>query len=235
MTIKIKKEDGTYIGAANHTEVIRELAVGQAKLKLENSVAALTDSSGGDATPTADEVQFVDAFVGAANSGTSLAQKAATETALGKVKNAVTELATKTNEILALLGLTQLTDNSGGTAADGTIAAMDTSTTAATTGCVVATTNAIVTVINDAFNELGLKANIIAKAVGIEGVNLAADFASKNGTIAAISTSTGTAADPGVTKAEVDAALVIWADNVAYLAALLNAARAAAPVKAVVV
>lgn len=231
MTVKIRK-DGTYTGANNHTEVLIALTQQGAKQKLEG-VAALTDSSGGDATPTADAVQTVADFAGAAASGSNLAGKATTETALGKVKDAVTELATKTNAMLALLGLTQLTDNSGGTTADGTIAALDQTVTGASTGAVVATTNAIVAVINDAFNEIGLKVNVIATALGVTPVTIASGFATKNGTIAAISTSTGTAADPGVTKAEMDAALVKWADNVAYLAAKLNTYRTAAAVKVV--
>jgi len=231
MTVKIKT-DGTYTGADNHTKVLIELAKQGAKQKIEG-VAALTDSSGGDATPTADKVQIVADFVSTAASGSSLAGKATTETALGKVKNGITELATTTNAVLALLGLTQLTDNSGGTSADGTIAAYDASVTGATTGAVVATTNAIVAVINDAFNEIALKVNIIALAVGVDPVTIDSTFATKNGTIAAISTDTGTAADPGVTKVAMDAALVKWQDNTAYLAAKLNEFRTAAAVKVV--
>jgi hypothetical protein len=41
--------------------------------------------------------------------------------------------------------------------------------------------------------------------------------------LAAISTATGTAADPGTTKARVDADLTVFANNVATIAARINA------------
>ncbi len=234
MTIKIRKQDGTYIGnkgTGGHTDVIIALAEQSSKGRLER-FTALTDSSGGTAGAT---VQKLATLVGAAASGSSLAGKATTETALDKVKDAITELATQTNLMLARLGLTTLTDSSGGAAADLTIAALDVSVTGAATGAVVATTNAIFATIDDAFYELGLKANILAKAVGIAPLTFSSGFATKNGVIAAISTSTGTAADPGVTKVEMDAALVKMAANVKLLATRLNLFQSAAVSSIVVV
>lgn len=224
MTIKVKK-DGTYVGASNHTDVIRALIQQTTKLKAEQ-IAALTDNSTGDPTPTAGEVQVVAAFAGAAASGSNLAGKATTETALGKVKNAITELATKANAFATALGVTGLTDSSGGTAADGTIAACDVSVTGATTGALVENSNTIRLAINDAFAEITKVVNRCAVAVGHDELEIDYDdFASTNGTVGAIGTDTGTAADPGVTKAEMDAALVKWVDNIAYIAAKLNDLR----------
>jgi len=224
MTIRINALDGTISGGKNDKQAFIALVQGYAKIKAEQ-IAALTDSSTGDATPTAAEVQAVAAFEGAAADGSSLAGKASTETALGKVKNAVTELATKANAFAAALGVTGLTDSSGGTTADGTIAACDQSVTGATTGAVVATTNAIVTAINDGFHEIALVVNRCAVAVGHTELAIDETFATANGTAPAIATETGTAADPGVTKVEMDAALVKWVDNIAFLAAKLNTFR----------
>ena len=225
MTIKVRK-DGTLQGATGIHDVVYALAAQAAKTKA-GEVAALTDNSSGDATPTANAVQSVAAFVGAAASGSNLADKTTFEAALGKVKNAVTELAAKANAVAAKVGVAGVTDNSGGTAADGTIAACDQSVTGASTGSLVDDTNAIRVVINDAFAEITKVVNRCAVAVGETKVSASADFAAANGTIAAISTATGTAASPGVTKVEADAALVTWVDNIAFLVAKLNSIRAA--------
>lgn len=232
MPVKINGKSGIYSDGVNHTQAIIALAKAAASSKI-SSVSALTDNSTGSAT--SNTVLPVTAFSNAANAATNLAQKAATETALGKVKDAVKELATKINAINTKLGLDTVTDNSGGAAADGTIAAMDVAVTAATTGAQATETNAIRLVINDAFRELVSCVNQAATAVGVEKVtcDLSA-FASRDKTIAAISTGTGTAADPGITKVAMDAALTKWANNVAVLAAKINEVLAA-PAQIVVV
>lgn len=238
---KINRHDLTYANATSHSRVIADLALSIGKLKVE-AITALTNSSGGNAA-LAGGVQGVAAFVNAANVSTSLAQKAATETALGKIKDAITELAAKANAMATVLSLPTITDNSGGASADGTISALDLSTTAATTGSQATETNAIRLVVNDAFYELAALVNKICVATDVDPLtitktNFAQDsdgLVTKNSTIAAISTSTGTAADPGITKAAMDAALVVWGANVAYIATKLNTIRTVAPNKTVVV
>ena len=238
---KINLKDLTYLNATSHSRVLADLAQSIGKLKAE-AVAALTDSSGGNAA-LAGGVQGVAAFVNAANAATNLAGKATTETALGKVKDAITELATKANEYATRLSVTGLTDSSGGATADGTIAALDLSVTAAATGAQATETNAIRLVINDACYELANLVNRLCIATDVTAATITkTNFAqnsdglvTKNSTIAAISTGTGTAADPGITKAAMDAALVVWGANVAYLAAKLNALRTVAANKTVVV
>lgn len=238
---KINRHDLTYVNATSHSRVLSDLALTVSKLKVE-AIAALTNNSGGNATPTGG-VKAVAAFVNAANASTNLAQKAATETALGKVKDAITELATKANAMATVLSLPTVTDSSGGASADGTIAALDLTTTAATTGSQATETNAIRLVINDAFIELAALVNRICKATDVTELTITkTDFAQTadgllvtNKAIAAVSTSTGTAADPGITKAAMDAALAVWGANVAYIATKLNEIRTVAPNKVVVV
>lgn len=233
MTVKLNKLDGTNASGKNPTELIVLLAMQAAKAKLEE-VAALTDNSAGDPTPTADTIQEVAAFVEVADAGTTSAQKANAETILGTVKDAVTELATKANAMAAKLGIEQLTDNSGGTTADGTIGAIDQTVTAATTGAQDTATNANRVLLNDAFLELGMITNRIAKACGVAPLNIDID-GTANGTIAALTTDVGTAADPAISATAFNAAVVKWADNVAYIAAKLNECRASTALEVVVV
>lgn len=234
MTAKIKS-DGTLVGVSNLTEFLVKAANTIAKIKAE-TVVALTDSSTGDATPAAATVQAVAAFVNEADVATSLAKKTETETALGKVKNAITELATKANEYATILGVTGLTDESGGTAADDTIAALDQSTVAAATGVVIASVNPIRVVINDAFAEITKVTNRCCVAAGVAELAIDYDdFEDTDGTIAEIATDGGTAADPGISAAAIDAALVKWADNVAFIAAKLNVLTATAATQVTVI
>lgn len=225
---KIKK-DGTFQGANSTADALHLLAQSIGKLKAE-AITALTDSSAGDATPASGQVDYVAAFTNTANAATNLAGKATTETAIGKVKDAVTELVQKTNSFASRLGLDQFTDNSGGTTADGTIAALDQSVTAAATGALKTNTDAIFANLNKIFYNLTRKVNECAKACGVSELNISTTFTANvvmSDTIAVIATDTGTAASPGVSKAEMDAALVKMANNVAYIAAKLNELRTA--------
>lgn len=231
--VKVNRKDGTNNKGKNQREVTALILDQMAKAKCE-TVTALTDNSTGNASPAAAKVQYVAPFTSAANSGTSLAQKAATETALGKIKDAVAELAAQANTFATLLGATGLTDNSGGTTPDKTIAACDKSVTAATTGAQITETNAIAVSINDAFAEIVKVLNRVASSLNLSKLTLETGMPTANGTIPAIATVVGTAADPGITKVAMDAALVKWVDNIAYIAAKLNTFRAVANVQIVV-
>mgnify|MGYP007083426500 CR=1 FL=1 len=237
MTVKLNKLDGSNNAGKNPTELLILLAKQSQKLKVEQSVAALTDNSSGDATPAADSVQTVGAFANEADAGGggSSADATAAAAVLVTVKNAITELVAKTNEYAEVLGLAELTDNSGGAAVDGTIAAIDTTVTAATTGAQATETNAARLTINAAFLEIGTKVNEIASALGLEELTLDDTATTPDGTVAAVTTAVGSAADPAVSKTAFDAAVVKWTDNVAFIAAKLNEFRTVAPVEIVAV
>lgn len=228
MTIKINSQFGNKAGKTVETVVI-ELAKAHAR-DVAATVTDVTDSSGG--TDAAGVVVAASvAQVNVANSGTSLAQKAATETALGTVKDALVELFAKANAYATALGLATVTYSGGGTAADGTVAAMTVATTAATTGAQAVETNAQFALINNAFYNVASLTNKIAKATGFAPLTVYTDVAQ---TVPAIAGTVGTAADPGVTKVAVDAALATFRANAATIATKLNAVNAGNTVALVV-
>lgn len=223
MTVKVNRHDGSNNEGKNPTELLVLLAEDFQKLKIETSITALTDNSSGDSTPAADSVQTVAALSNTADAGGggSSADATAAAAVLVTVQDAITELATQTNSICAKLGITQLTDNSGGNSADGTIGAIDTTVTVATTGAQATETNAARLTINAAFLEIGTKVNEIARALGKTELTLD-DAGTADGTIAVVTTAVGSAADPAVSATDFDAATTKWTDNVAFIAAKLN-------------
>lgn len=214
MTLTIRHE-------ALNPEAVLTALVKQNARAVVASVADLTDNSAGSA---GDVVALSVALTNAANAATNLAQKAATEAALTTVKDALAEIYAKANAYAVKLGLDQVTYNGGGAAADGTIAAVTVAVTAAATGVQAASMNANLAALNTAFYNASILVNKIAKATGYDGVDTFVD--SRETTIAALAVDGGTAADPGVTKAAVDAELVKAANNVATLAAKLNEVNA---------
>lgn len=213
MVYKYKKE------AINPTRALYHLIQAHART-VTSSVASLTDSSGGTPSTTT-VVAASTSLAAAANSGTNLAQKAASEAILVTIVDALKELYTKANEYATALGLPTVTYSGGGASTDGTIAAVSVSTTAAATGLVAANVNAIFTVLNTDFYILAALVNKIANAQGVSTLtNLTNQtFAS---TVASISTDTGTAADPGVTKTAFDAETTKLRNNISTLATKIN-------------
>lgn len=181
------------------------------------ALTALTDNSTGSA---AAKFTIPEKAVAIAASGSNLAQKAATETALGKVKNALATLYTRANAVATGLGLETSTYVGGGTDGAGTVAALDKSVTGATTGAALVEYEANRLAINGNLTTLKGFVDRLANAVGIKDL---ADKAGQTGAHVAITGTVGTAAAPGVSKAKVDADLTAWANNVAILAAKLNA------------
>ena len=218
----IKVNAGYDISNGNTIEtVVLELVKAHAR-SCVSGVTNLTDSSGGTASGTNTLVAASTSLTNTANSGTNLAQKASTETALSAAKDALLELATKANEYATKLGITGLTWNGGGTAADGTIGSIGVSVTAASTGAKATETNAIFGAINVATYKLGTLVNKLAIATGKTPLVLTALRTTFTSTVSTLSTDTGTAADPGLTKAAVDAELAKVRNNVATIAAKLN-------------
>ena len=214
--------------------LIRALAQYQARhaLNAGTAITALTDSTGGTAdAATAGRRLFKPATaVGGAASGSNLAGKASTETALGAAVDGVAEIAAKANAMAARLGLGALTYNGGGATPDDTLAAVSNAVTGATTGAVVADFNAVVAALADAQAAVAHQVSRIARACGVPATSLgtagwAPNFNLASGAVAALSTATGTAASPGVLKTEADAALGVLRNNLATMAAVLNACR----------
>lgn len=225
--IKIQKS-GTIHGGQNIHEALYALVQQQSHV-LANGVADLTNNSGG----TAGTLTLVTPVTEAADVSTSSAQKAATETALNLVKDALLELATTANAVATVLGIDTLTYNGGGTAADGTIGAITVAVTAATTGVQDTETNAVITAFNKAQFQIFTMINKLREACGLSAIkaNYAVTFTP---TVAAITVSGGTAGDPAVPKTQMDARLVTLRANIKTLAdALVTITNTAATAKIV--
>ncbi len=198
------------------------LAKDIARLKLA-ALTDLTDNSAGTASSTR-TLTVPGALVNVADAGTTSAQKASSESALATLLNAISELAAQANTFSTTLGLPTLTYNGGGAAPDLTIAAVTKSITAATTGVPAATVNTVFSAYSNAIYQVALRVNALAKAVGAPLLNLSAyEGTASASTVAALATSLGTAANPGVAKNGIDAEFSKFADNIATIAATLNA------------
>jgi hypothetical protein len=201
--------------------VLREMARYQARTAV--AATALTDSSGGTADAEYDLGVVADA-TNTANSGTSLAGKASTETAMGTVLDALATLYAKANTAATALDLDTLTYSGGGTSGGNTLGAVTVSVTAAATGVPATAWNTFTAAAENAFYQLGCHVNKLCRATGKDELDVSAMIGTESETtIDAISTSTGTAADPGVTKVKADADLLAFAHNAATVAARLNA------------
>ncbi len=219
-----------------------------------NTVVALTDSSTGTAQATIKDIAAFPADT--ADSSTSLAQKAATETEMGDIVDAFNSLWDKANELSAGLGHATRTYDGGGTGSD-TLAAIG-AVTAAATGVLQAnmatwltdietTTDALAEFVNDLCDRSGVaqivRVTVTSSFLFDNPVNPLQEKASLNATEQALSrfathqqdpspgsaigTEGGTAADPGQQKADVDTRFANIADNIASLAAKVNGIRSA--------
>lgn len=229
MAINLYK-GGTTIGAISDHEVLRALAQQNAR-RLTAAVTPLTQNSGG--TAGAGILKHAE-LVAVANNATNLAQKAATETALGTVKDGIAEIVAKANATALVLGIAGLTDNSGATAADGTLGAVTVAVTAAATGVVVADTDATLDALDNYLYQAFRLVNKLANAVG--EAPLTSDYVMpEQATIASITVSGGTAADPGISKAAMDAVLVVYRNNIKTVADKLVAINTVAVPKVLAV
>jgi hypothetical protein len=219
MAIKLNSVSLDQTGGKTVESIVGELAKAHCR-SVVSSVTALTDSSGG--TGGSAMLALSTALANEANSGTSLAQKAATETAVGTVKDALLELFTKANEYATKLGIDNVTYNGGGTAADGTVGAVTVAVTAATTGVQATEMNAQMDDLNQRFYVLAVLTNKLLRALGYTELTTTAVQDTWASTLGTLTAAGGTAADPGVTKVAVDAELVKARTNVATIATKLN-------------
>lgn len=221
---------GTTLGGHSDHDVLRALARQQARV-VSGAITNLTNNSGGTA---ATAILAHTTMVNAANSGTSLAQKAASETAIATVLDGYSELLAKANATATALGMSTITDSSGATTADGTLGAITVSVTAATTGAQAAATNTLFDAIDGFQYNVAALINKLAVAVGVTPAVISY-IGTPVATVAAITNSTGTAADPGITKAAMDAELVLYRSYIKYLANVLDSVNTAAVPEVLVV
>lgn len=214
MVLKLNKE-GICKTGESAGEVLLALA-GQHCRALTGAVTPLTNNSGG----TAGHIKKVATLATSANASTNLADVTTTEAALTTVHNAIRELYAKANATAAVLGVDQITYSGGGASPDGTIAAVTVSVTAASTGAQASVNTAVIDKFNNAFYNAAVLVNKLNAACGLP---LLTDEikGTPATTIAAITVSAGTAASPGVTKVDMDAALSKFRDNVKTLASAL--------------
>lgn len=212
---------GHIVGSVSDTLFLKELAQDVAKIYAD-SFSNLTDNSTG-LTTGALTLPTVSGLANTAASGSSLAQKAATETQLGLIRDAFQEIATRTIALHTKLGLGTVAYTGGGTAADGTIAAISDTITGATTGVTLASMTPIVSTYNDALTYLAAKINDVATATGIAPLDNSALAGITIANPATLSVDAGTAADPALTLVAVGAIVKGYEDNIGRMAAKLNA------------
>jgi hypothetical protein len=217
-------------------DALRDFAIYEAKIRVAAAVVAttlanLTDSSGGAAADGTLNAIPVPA-AGFTEAATASAQKAGFETALGTVKNAITELAAKVVALKAIVPATDLANNVGGTAANGTIDAITVTLTAVNTSIVsFATGSVVMKNVRNYLYTLAIEVNKLCVALGVTPVVIAqGEWSAVATPLAALSTDTGTAVDgtaaSGVSKAAGDAFLAACAAATKELATKINALHA---------
>lgn len=244
MTIRLKPK--MFSGAANiHNgtlqNILEALAAGQGKQSAA-TVADLTDNSGGAAANGV--IAAIPLPVAAAGPGVT---KADAEAALVTVKNALTEIAAKVVAVQAKVPATALTNSIGGSAADGTIAAITKNTAnGADTFVRAAGMIGVARIVIDDVATLARQVNALARATGVTPLVDNSGGQALYGaavTVAALSTDTGTAStgadattNATVTATTANAFLSAVADAVKELATTLNAITAdGTPVPVVVI
>lgn len=208
---------GVFSNASNAHEFIYDLTRTVSQLKA-SSITDLTDNTTG--TVATDISGVAATLTNKADDSTSSAQEASAQAILALVKDGLLELATQANTIATRIGLPTVSYNGGGTTVNGTIADVG-AVTAATTGVQATETNAIFTVLNNALFNVANQVKNVANACGVAPPSIS--LAGAVSTVSAIDVSdTGTAADPGVSKADFDAAIASYEVQIKYLANVLN-------------
>lgn len=251
----MRRIDSRYFSGGAHLQgagddalaaIIRDFAIRDAKRTIVTAaVAALTDNSGGAAADgVIAAITFPAATVAIDDPGNCVA-KTEYESALATVKDAYMEIAEKVVALEAVLPTADLTNNIGGTAADGTIAVIDV-TLADAFANLVSRTGALA--LHDDYQNvvatLAWHINRLRVAVGLAPItdNSGGEVlwtANGASTIPALATSTGTAVAVGgssITEDHAEALMTAYAAQIKELATAANAVRAVtAPATAVTV
>ena len=203
-------------------EALAELIMYQAKVKAAG-LADLTDSSTGTARETKLVLGVSTAFVDEAAAGSDLAGEATARAALGAVALGAKLLLTQANAAAKLVGIPQVSVGITGVAALGAVGVA----TGAGTGVKATETNLIRKKLNTAIYVAAGLTNRVTAAVGQTGLLDFSGVPAEDrvfGAVGAIdTTATGTAGTPGVKKAAFDVAVGLWKNDLATIAAALNA------------
>lgn len=226
-TIKVSQSTAGRVDGGSNQRLIVHLAQQHARVAIGTAaIAALTDSSGGAADANRKIVPVLADLVNAANSGTNLADSTTGLAKLNLVKDAILELATKASAVAVAIGAPSITYNGGGTAVDGTIAAIG-SASAAATGCKATETNASIIALDNALFSVAKMINTLLVATNKPKLVIDRAAGVYSSTVAAVTPAIGTPADPGVTAAAFNAKLVLFSNNIATLAVRVNDLRSA--------
>jgi len=206
--------------------ILRGLAIDNARLKVEiNTVKQFTDNSGGTAGSGLVALTIPLVAIDATSAGG--AQVTALDTSLGKIANVGKVMTGTINEASALLGLPASSAVSGSQASADTIPALDTASTSANgaTAATFASAVAALRVAKDNLARIANGMNAVFAAVGAAKVSatVLGPHALDLGLLA-IPSVLGAGPTAAAKKADVDAFLAAYANNVATLAAKWNAA-----------
>lgn len=233
--MKVKKtqfKEGQIYGAQDGSlgDIIVKLAQDNARVKLA-ALSDLTDNSTGTSAGTL-AAQAGGNIARGTLSGTNLAPKAGFDTAVGKIKNAISTLIAQINVGFTPLGLPLITDSTGGTSGAGTIAALDKALTAVNASAVDAVSGAAsLEAIRNALIQVKGYANQLAYAAGRAEIGGLINATEKgkflnNRIVAAIPASgtavAGTVTNSSILDADMDVELSVIANNIASLATFLN-------------
>lgn len=206
---------------------VATIAASYNSLLTQGEITDLTDSTGGTAAAT---LVANPAPAAAAGAATTSSPKAGFDTALAAITNAVASLAARTNQLRNLYGLSPLlTDSSGGTVST-TLASISNNLTAVDgssgTSALDATTAAArMGSVNNAISSLNAAINGVLDVEGIPHLTDALEGTVSNTLAVIAATGTGVGGTDPVTM--LDSAVDTWLghtrDNVASLAAKLNA------------
>jgi len=207
--------------------IVRGLAIDNARLKVEvAAVHDFTDNSTGVAGAAIVGLPIPVAAIDATAAGG--AQLTALNASLVKLQNAGKVITNTINEASALLGLSANVSASGVQAAADTIPALDKARTAANGVTAVSYASAVAAFTTAAanLNSLIYGANAVLAAVGAPALKTAGPFGVPESlTLAAIPAAVAVAVGPGaLAKADADAFLAAYANNVATLAAAWDVA-----------
>lgn len=212
---------GHIVGSVSDTLFLKELAQDVARIYAD-TFTNLTDNSTG-ATTDALGRATVDGLANIDADGSNLAQKAATETQLGLIRDGLQEIAARTIALHTKLGLGTMAYGGGGTSADGTIAAINDTITGATTGVTLTSITPIVGAYNDAVAYLAAKINAVAIATGVAPLDASAFNTLTIANPTTLGVDAGTAADPALVTTAVGVIVKVYKDNIGRMAAKLNA------------
>lgn len=237
--------DDTFLGGAGLSEPdgLAAALKGIAQTLAARTAAGVddltADNSGGSAGAT---IADITDYSHGVQDSTNAVAKAEAETALDGVVDGLMEIVAQADTIRDSIPnvFGALTDSMGGTAADGTIGAIDVSATGVDASmCSSAGMNTVLTALRSRMVQAAIYVNKLCVATGqtpltIVRTSLLPGDAAYGTTFAAVSTDTGTATDGSaadatngiVLKTEFDAKQALFADAIASMAAKLDAITA---------